>query len=125
MEKIELIKAIVTIALTFVTSILIPFVVKLKKDLKKAKTAESDEQFSSAVCAIKDDILDFVNVSEITFKSYCNEQKAKGSTSGSSTKLNYVLDKIETDCIKKGIGYDKDYWTTYINNLIETTKTVN
>ncbi len=108
MEIFEKIEVIVGIAVVIITALatLVGLVIKFANDLKIAKEMAKQLQGKVDVADIVVLIKDFVIDAEELFSD--NGQREK-----------YVLDKLETFCIYKGIVFDGKYWSEAIATYIE------
>ena len=120
MEIFQKIEVVVGIAVVIIAALstLVGLVIKFGNDLKIAKEMAKQLQGKVDISDILVLIKDFVIDAEVLFSD--NGQREK-----------YVLDKLETFCIYKGVSFDGKYWsqaiTTYIegvNDLISAGKDV-
>lgn len=114
MEPMYVVKII--IACAFFLYALIMTVILLVKKIKARKAAGDEITVSTIFKDIANIAVGFIGTTE---KAY-SELTGKTGIKTGSFKLESVLNKIRDVCTEKDVTFDKDYWTTFINNVVET-----
>ena len=109
MEIFQKIEVVVGIAVVIIAALstLVGLVIKFGNDLKIAKEMAKQLQGKVDISDILVLIKDFVIDAEVLFSD--NGQREK-----------YVLDKLETFCIYKGVSFDGKYGSQAITTYIES-----
>lgn len=129
---------LVSAILGFVTATLIPTIIVLIKQIKRAKQAKCDAlkakteeekqraeaEKQAAINDITELMKGFCADTESYFKAYESEVKAKGG-SCAAAKQDSVLTKVLKECITRGIDYDQQYWAKKVDDYVASTKVVN
>lgn len=101
----------------------IPLLVTLMKSVKKGKSVKQSLAEVKTLASIQQYCIDCCAEAEGLTEGI-SQLKVK-TIDTSNLKLNTVLTKVNQRCIEMGYGYNEDYWTSYINAYIATTKVVN
>ena len=115
---------LVSVLLGFVTSVLIPSVVVMINRIKAVKTARNETEKQKAIGEIKTLAQNFIVEAENLYKDIDTIVKGQGKTCG-AIKKDSVMTKIQDGCITKGVEFDKEFWSAYIDEQVKLTRQVN
>ena len=85
------------------------------KNRKRLKATKTDDEKTEIVNEIKADVMGFISIAESMFADI---PKSGGS------KLLYVLNEVKRVCGLLGIEYDSEYWTKFVNDIVDKTNEV-
>lgn len=106
----------------FVT--LIPSVILMVKNAKKAATAKTEAEQNAALNELNSVATNFIAEAEKTYASVNDALKQKGASAG-AMKKDKVLFQLQSYCNQKNIEFDADYWSKKIDEIVDLTKQVN
>lgn len=118
MEASEIIKLV--IACIILVYALIITVVSVRQKLKAKAAAGEEVNIDTVFTEIANSAINFISSAEIAYQALTG---ATGVKTG-EFKLESVLNKIRDICSEKGVVFDKEYWTTFINNTVATMNSV-
>ena len=115
---------LVSVLLGFVTSVLIPSIVVMINRIKAVKAARNETEKQKAIGEIKTLAQNFIVEAENLYKDIDTIVKGQGKTCG-AIKKDSVMTKIQDSCITKGVEFDKEFWSAYIDEQVKLTRQVN
>ena len=104
---------LISVLLGFVTSVLIPSVVVMINRINAVKKARNETLAQN-----------FIVEAENLYKDIDTIVKGQGKTCG-AIKKDSVMTKIQDGCITKGVEFDKEFWSAYIDEQVKLTRQVN
>lgn len=121
---IQDILTLISVLLGFVTTTLIPTFIVMINRIKAVKAARTEAERQAAIDEIKTLALNFVVEAENLYKEIDAIVKQKGQTCG-AIKKNSVMTNIQSECISRGIAFDKEFWSKEVDDLVAVTRQVN
>ena len=121
------IKDALTLAITigtFLLTVLIPTIIMWARAWKKYKAAKTDAEKQAAKDEIKTLAQDFIAEAEQLYKKFDAIVKQQGETCG-AIKKDSVMTKIQDACLTKGVAFEKEYWSAYVDKQVALTRQVN
>lgn len=113
---------------SFLLVTLIPSVILMVKNAKKAATAKTEAEQNAALNELNSVATNLIADAE---KAYAKVDKLLKETNKSDSagtgeiKKKSVMANLQSYCIEKGITFDKEYWSKKIDELVALTKQVN
>lgn len=115
---------LVSVIAGFLLSTLIPTVGGLIVKIRAYRQAKSEAEKQAIINEIGEDAKNFIVDAENLYKDIDHLVKQNGKSCG-PVKKDSVMTKIQDDCILKGIAFDKEYWSNYVDNFVAATRQVN
>lgn len=109
---------------SFLFTTLIPTVIVLIKKIKACAKARTEAERQKAIGEIVDLAQGFVVEAETLYKDIDAIVKQNGKSCG-AVKKDSVITKIQDACLTKGVAFDKEFWSTRIDELVKLTRQVN
>ena len=115
---------LISTLLGFVTTILIPTIIVMINRIKAVKAAKTEAERQAAISDIKTLAQDFIMEAETLYKDIDSIVKKDGKTCG-AVKKDSVMIKIQDACLGKGIDFDKEFWSAFVDKQVTLTRQVN
>lgn len=100
-----------------------------KKEAEEAKTeAErlaAQEEYQAKLHELRDIARNAIAEAEKTFKTVNDAMKAQTGNGCGTVKKKVVLSDMQNACNSLGIAFDRDYWDSEIEAMVNMTKNVN
>lgn len=110
--------------MTFLVITLIPSIILMVKNYKKAKKAKTEAEKSAALNELNDVANKLIAEAEKAYASVNEALKSKGSSAG-AMKKDKVLFQLQSYCTKNNLEFDAEYWNNKIDEIVALTKQVN
>ena len=128
MQINEIISLCATIAVFIGT--VVSFVIALGKSIKKYKTAKTIAEQEAAINDMTSAAQGFIADAEKLYEDYTKQLIGTGapvttSIKSGALKKDSVMAKLSQYALEKGYVFDSEYWSGYIDELVELTKNVN
>lgn len=124
MDKFLQVIQIICYSLSLLMVVVVPFCLWVYKKIRQLKTADAADR-----PAIVNDLISacmgFVTDAEKMFYSLNRDTHNYTDHGAGESKLAWVLSQMRAMCISRGITFDEEYWTKYVNDLVEVSSKVN
>lgn len=103
---------------------IIGLIIGLVKSIKKYKKAKTDAEKLAAKNEIAEAAKGIVSEVEGVFNNSTSTLKSFGVNTG-ALKKDSAMAKLQSFALSRNYSFDSEYWSQYVDNLVELTKSVN